>query len=215
VSSPSPSAALRRRRGPLQPPAQPSSATGAAPSTAALSLRRNPLQPPARRHPRPPSWPPSAAVAALFSSQRSAIHDRRGGPVQPQSQHHPRAAVAAPSTARFRKLISLLLPTPPPHLLPQLFFFFLYTTHPPHHPFPSLPRCYLAGARPTTAAMNLGVSPNGGVLSYGKMERYAIWVATGVASTFFASLERRPPLLLCVFAAGTVDMSSESHVRSV
>lgn len=39
------------------------------------------------------------------------------------------------------------------------------------------------------AAMN-GINPNGGFLSYGNMESYAMWVATGVASAFFASLER-------------------------
>jgi hypothetical protein len=35
-----------------------------------------------------------------------------------------------------------------------------------------------------------GINPNGGILSYEKLEGYAIWVATGVASAFFASLER-------------------------
>jgi hypothetical protein len=35
-----------------------------------------------------------------------------------------------------------------------------------------------------------GINPNGGFLSYGNMESYAMWVATGVASAFFASLER-------------------------
>ncbi|GJN19802.1 hypothetical protein PR202_gb07112 [Eleusine coracana subsp. coracana] len=38
--------------------------------------------------------------------------------------------------------------------------------------------------------MNGGVNPNGGIISMEKMEGYAIWVATGVASAFFASLER-------------------------
>ncbi|CAO2200620.1 unnamed protein product [Urochloa humidicola] len=35
-----------------------------------------------------------------------------------------------------------------------------------------------------------GINPNGGILSYGTLEGYAMWVATGVASAFFASLER-------------------------
>ena len=35
-----------------------------------------------------------------------------------------------------------------------------------------------------------GINANGGILSYGNMEGYAMWVATGVASAFFASLER-------------------------
>ncbi|XP_008650295.1 uncharacterized protein [Zea mays] len=34
------------------------------------------------------------------------------------------------------------------------------------------------------------INANGGFLSYGNMESYAMWVATGVASAFFASLER-------------------------
>ncbi|WVZ59513.1 hypothetical protein U9M48_009639 [Paspalum notatum var. saurae] len=35
-----------------------------------------------------------------------------------------------------------------------------------------------------------GINANGGILPYEKLEGYAIWVATGVASAFFASLER-------------------------
>jgi hypothetical protein len=64
-----------------------------------------------------------------------------------------------------------------------------------HHPStasppPSRSRCRCpAGARPTMAAIS-GINPNGGILSYEKLEGYAIWVATGVASAFFASLER-------------------------
>ncbi|WVZ90900.1 hypothetical protein U9M48_037154 [Paspalum notatum var. saurae] len=38
--------------------------------------------------------------------------------------------------------------------------------------------------------MNMSINANGGILSYEKMEGYALWVATGVASAFFASLER-------------------------
>nr|ACG35862.1 hypothetical protein [Zea mays] len=36
----------------------------------------------------------------------------------------------------------------------------------------------------------MNINANGGILSYVNMEGYARWVATGVASAFFASLER-------------------------
>ncbi|CAD6267348.1 unnamed protein product [Miscanthus lutarioriparius] len=36
----------------------------------------------------------------------------------------------------------------------------------------------------------MNINANGGILSYEKMEGYALWVATGVVSAFFVSLER-------------------------
>ncbi|KAJ1265957.1 hypothetical protein BS78_08G113700 [Paspalum vaginatum] len=33
----------------------------------------------------------------------------------------------------------------------------------------------------------MSINANGGILSYEKMEGYALWVATGVASAFFAT----------------------------
>jgi len=36
----------------------------------------------------------------------------------------------------------------------------------------------------------MNINANSGILLYEKMEGYALWVATGVASAFFASLER-------------------------
>ncbi|CAD6269726.1 unnamed protein product [Miscanthus lutarioriparius] len=36
----------------------------------------------------------------------------------------------------------------------------------------------------------MNINANSGILLYEKMEGYALWVATGVVSAFFASLER-------------------------